>query len=86
MEGAAAQLAKLEWALKLKKATKTATIQSGSYELLKKFENRERDYIPTITPGSIFKVANSTTPIRWPLVIPNYYYTLKQDAQHLRVL
>jgi hypothetical protein len=80
MEGAAAQLAKLEWALKLKRNEDSNDTKNGSsYELLKKFENRERDYIPTITPGAIFKVElDNSHPLAFGY--PNYYYTLKQDA------
>jgi hypothetical protein len=80
MEGAAAQLAKLEWAIKMKRNEDSNDIKGGSsYELLKKFENRERDYIPTITPGAIFKVElDNSHPLAFGY--PNYYYTLKQDA------
>jgi hypothetical protein len=70
-----AQLAKLDWSVKPKRSEDSA---KAAYELLKKFENRERDYIPTITPGSIFKVAlDNTHPLAFGY--PDYYYTLKQD-------
>ena len=76
MEGAVAQLARLDWAVKLKKNEDSNA--KSDYALLKKFENRERDYVPTITPGSIFKVAlDNSHPLAFGY--PDYYYTLKQD-------
>jgi hypothetical protein len=76
MEGAVVQLAKLDLGLKSKKAEDSST--QSDYALLKKFENRERDFIPTITPGSIFKVAlDNTHPLAFGF--PDCYYTLKQD-------
>ena len=45
---------------------------------MKKFEERERDYIPSITPGSIYKVElDNTHPLAFGY--PDYYYTLKMD-------
>jgi len=49
-----------------------------NYDLLKKFEDRERDNITNITPGSIYKVEmDNTHPLAYGY--PNYYYTLKMD-------
>ena len=77
IENAVAQLAKLEWAIKSKK-TDDSSDSKTAYEALRKFENRERDFIPTITTGSIFKVElDNTHPLGFGF--PNYYYTLKQD-------
>ena len=77
LEGAVAGLAKLDWAVKLKKGDDTSDA-NNEYGFLKKFESRERDYIPTITPGSIFKVAlDNSHPLAFGY--PDYYYTLKQD-------
>lgn len=77
LEGAVAQLAKLDWAVKLKKG-EDGNDTTDAYGLLKKFESRERDYVPTITPGSIFKVAlDNSHPLAFGY--PDYYYTLKQD-------
>lgn len=76
MENAVAQLAKFEWSIKQKKED-SSSIQDP-YSYLKKYENRERDYIPNITPGSIFKVQlDNTHPLAFGY--PDYYYTLKQD-------
>ncbi|MFN2456721.1 MAG: M14 metallopeptidase family protein [Chitinophagaceae bacterium] len=77
LESAVTQLSKMEWsAIKSKKDDSSdARI---AYEALRKYENRERDFIPTITPGSIFRVElDNTHPLAFGY--PNYYYTLKQD-------
>lgn len=77
LEGAVAQLAKQDWSIKPKKSDDTSDAKN-TYELLKKFDARERDYIPTTTPGSIFKVElDNTHPLAFGY--PAYYYTLKQD-------
>ncbi|OLY93184.1 Zinc carboxypeptidase [Cnuella takakiae] len=76
LEGAVAQLSRLDWAIKLKKADSTA--DKDPYTSLSRFESRERDYIQNITPGSIYKVdLDNTHPLGFGY--PNYYYTLKQD-------
>ncbi|MGN6402243.1 MAG: M14 metallopeptidase family protein [Flavisolibacter sp.] len=76
MEGAVSQLSKLDWAIKLKKADDEES--KDVYASLRKYENRERDFIPNLTPGSIFRVElDNTHPLAFGY--PNYYYTLKQD-------
>jgi len=78
MEGAVAQLARQEWAIKAKKAEEGET--RDVYDALRRYENRERDELANITPGSIFKVdLDNTHPLAFGY--PNYYYTLKQDDQ-----
>jgi hypothetical protein len=76
LENATSQLARLEWAIKAKKNEEN---HSGNHaESLRRYEDRERDYIPTITPGSIFRVElDHTHPLAFGY--PDYYYTLKQD-------
>jgi hypothetical protein len=77
LENAVSQLASLEGTIKLKKTSDT-TDEKDTYQQLRIFENRERDYIPSMTPGSIFKVElDNTHPLAFGY--PNYYYTLKQD-------
>lgn len=77
LEGAVAQLAKQDWSIKAKKTDDSAD-SKNTYEPLRKFENRERDYIPSITPGSIFRIQlDNTHPLGFGF--PDYYYTLKQD-------
>ncbi len=76
LERAVSQLAKQEWSIKLKKADETDS--KDVYAPLRKYEDRERDEIPNITPGSIFRVElDNTHPLAFGF--PKYYYTLKQD-------
>jgi hypothetical protein len=76
MEGAVAQLAKLEWTLKSKKQDEESS--KDTYESLRKYENRERDFIPDMIPGSIFRVEmDNSHPLAFGY--PDHYYTLKQD-------
>ncbi|RPD51918.1 M14 family metallopeptidase [Paracnuella aquatica] len=76
LESAVAQLGRLDWAIKSKKEDSAA--DRDQYSALQKFEDRERDYIQNITPGSIFRVElDNTHPLAFGY--PNYYYTLKQD-------
>lgn len=77
LEGAVAQLARQDWSIKLKK-TEDSNGAKRDYEALRRYENRERDEISSITPGSIFKVElDNTHPLGFGY--PDYYYTLKQD-------
>ncbi len=77
LESATAGLARLDWGLKPKKE-EDATDKKDIYAPLMKYENRERDYIRNITPGSVFKVElDATHPLAFGY--PDYYYTLKQD-------
>jgi hypothetical protein len=76
LERAVAQLSKLEWSIKSKKEDVLDT--GDNYAALRKFENREREFLPNVTPGSIFKVElDNTHPLAYGY--PNYYYTLKGD-------
>ena len=76
MEGAVAALARLDWTIKSKKEDSNDT--KDPYDALRRYENRERDYIRGTTPGSIFKVElDNSHPLAFGY--PSYYYTLKQD-------
>ncbi len=78
LEGAVGALAKAELGIKIKKEEENKKGDSVNYDALKKFEDRERDIIPTTTPGSIYKVQlDNTHPLAYGY--PDYYYTLKQD-------
>jgi hypothetical protein len=79
LEGAVQQLAAQDFGLKEKKDDDDDNKDSkDAYVSLRKYEDRERDFIPNITPGSIFKVdLDNTHPLAFGY--PNYYYTLKQD-------
>jgi hypothetical protein len=77
LESAASQIAKNDWSIKLKKADYTGD-KKDTYEALRIFETRDRDFIPNITPGSIYKLElDNTHPLAFGY--PKYYYTLKQD-------
>jgi hypothetical protein len=76
MENAVSKFAQLDWGLKSKKEDASDT--SDIYAALKKFEDRDRDFIPSSNPGSIFRVElDNTNPLAFGY--PNYYYTLKLD-------
>lgn len=76
MQTAVAKFAQLDWGLKSKK--EIASDSNDLYASLKKFEDRDRDFIPGSVPGSIFKVElDNTNPLAFGY--PSYYYTLKMD-------
>jgi hypothetical protein len=78
MENAVSQMSRLDWSLKSKKSDESDTM--NTYEALRRYEDRERDFIPNMTPGSIYKVdLDITHPLAFGF--PDYYYTLKQDDQ-----
>jgi hypothetical protein len=79
LEGAVGALSRAEIGIKLKKEEGAEKKEEKvTYDVLKKFEDRERDAIPNITPGSIYKVElDNTHPLGYGY--PNYYYTLKMD-------
>jgi len=76
MEGAVAQLSRLDWGLKSKKEDSAES--KDAYEALKKYEEHDRDFIPSTIPGSIFRVdLDNTNPLAFGY--PDHYYTLKLD-------
>jgi hypothetical protein len=78
VEGAVAQLSKLDWAIKMKKSDDSSDKKDSTYSALRRYENRERAPVANISAGSIYKVElDNTHPLAFGY--PNYYYTLKQD-------
>ena len=82
LDGGVGALAKAEFGIKLRKADEPDKADKKdekiNYDVLKKFEDRDRDFIPNTTPGSIYKVElDNTHPLAFGY--PNYYYTLKMD-------
>jgi len=76
LEGAVGQLAKTDWAIKSKKVDDSD--KKDPYDALDIYEEREREFIKSNIPGSIFKVQlDNTHPLAFGY--PNFYYTLKQD-------
>lgn len=79
LEGAVSQLANLDLGFKLKEDGSDKKDEKGDYGLLKKYADRERDYLPNSIPGAIYKVElDNTHPLAFGY--SNTYYTLKQDA------
>lgn len=76
MEGAVAQLSKLDFGIKLK--NEDTTDSKDVYAPLRKFEERDRAFIPGSVSGAIFRVElDNTNPLAFGY--PGYYYTLKID-------
>ncbi len=76
LESAVEAFARLDWGLKQKKADDAPA--KNPYDPLKSFENRERDFIKNITPGSVYKVElDNSHPLAFGY--PSYYFTLKQS-------
>ena len=77
LESAVSQLSKLDWAIKIKKPEEVDK-KDSVYAALRKYEDRDRDPVASITAGSIYKVElDNTHPLAFGY--PRYYYTLKQD-------
>ena len=77
LESAVTQLSKLDWAIKAKKADDSDK-KDSSYALLRRYEDRERDFVAGTTAGSIYKVElDNTHPLAFGY--PGYYYTMKLD-------
>lgn len=77
LENAAAQLAGLDWGLKLKRDE--AKRGSGEADTLRRYANRERDALRNAIPGAIYRVElDDTHPLAFGY--PKQYFTLRQDA------
>jgi hypothetical protein len=77
LESAVTQLAKLDWAIKAKKTEDTEK-KDSIYAFIRRYEDRERDFVAGITAGSIYKVElDNTHPLAFGY--SNYYYTMKLD-------
>ncbi|HEX3023970.1 MAG TPA: M14 metallopeptidase family protein [Chitinophagaceae bacterium] len=83
VQGAVAAFANnSEWGIKSKEDKTDAKENKDNkddYATLKKFADRDRDFLSDFIPGAIYKVdVDNTHPLGFGY--PNYYYTLKQDA------
>ena len=82
LENAAVQLSRAEWGFKLKSADEKKEEKKDEkaedYSVLKKYENRERDFIPNFNPGSIYRVElDNSHPLAYGY--EDEYFSLKQD-------
>ncbi|KAI9437828.1 peptidase M14 carboxypeptidase A [Russula earlei] len=79
LQGAVQQMAGGDWGLKMKedKADENAA-KKDDYASLKKYADRNNEYLTNTIPGAIYKVElDNTHPLAFGY--PGYYYTLKQD-------
>ena len=82
IENAIAQLSRNDWGFKIKgsddKKDDKKDEAKEDYSALRRYENRERDFIPTFNPGSIFKIElDNSHPLAFGYT--DAYYSLKQD-------
>ncbi len=83
IENAVMQLSRADWGIKPKtddddKKDDKKDNRKDDYSALRRYENRERDYIVNFTPGSIYRLdLDNSHPLAFGY--PDYYYTLKQD-------
>lgn len=78
MENAAATLANTFGFKAKEKDDDSSSKSSTDYANLKKYADRERDFLPNTIPGAIYKVSlDNTHPLGFGY--PDFYYTLKQD-------
>lgn len=80
MESAAIQLANADLGFEMKESRDTDTAGSKTdYALLKKYGQRDRDYLKESIPGAIFKLdMDNTHPLAFGY--PDFYYTLKLNS------
>ncbi|MBG9375248.1 zinc carboxypeptidase [Panacibacter sp. DH6] len=84
LENGAAKIAGMDMGLKEKQNGDTAK-NKDDYADLKKYGDRERDFLPQSIPGAIYKVQlDNTHPLAFGY--PDYYYTLKQDTRMFEFL
>lgn len=78
LENAVSQIAKLEIGIKYKADNEKET-DKEDISLLKKYADREKDYLPSYIPGAIYKIElDNTHPLAFGY--DSIYYTLKTDA------
>ena len=82
LESVVEQMARAEWGIRVKedddKKNSRKDEKKPDYTVLKRYENRERDFIQNNNPGAIFKVEmDNSHPLAFGY--PEYYYTIKQD-------
>ena len=84
MENGAATIAGMEMGFK-EKQTEDSAKNKDEYADIRKYADRERDFLPQSIPGAIYKVQlDNTHPLAFGY--PDYYYTLKQDTRMFEFL
>lgn len=80
IENAVQQLAQSNLGFSLKEAKDdSSTDSSADYSLLKKYGQRDRDYLKNSIPGAIYKLSlDNTHPLAFGY--PDFYYTLKLNS------
>jgi hypothetical protein len=83
LENAVAHLAGGDWGFKLKNGEPSKNDENWQgYQNLKRYENRERDWLTENTPGAIYKVyLDDSNPIAFGY--PDFYYSLKMNTNLL---
>jgi hypothetical protein len=80
LENAVAQLSRADWGLKIKEEKKDDKKEDRKedYTLLRRYENRERDFLTGSIPGAVYRVQlDNSHPLAFGY--GDAYYTLKQD-------
>ncbi|MBI2731501.1 MAG: zinc carboxypeptidase, partial [Sphingobacteriales bacterium] len=75
IEGAVTQMAGGDWGIKMRKAEEE---KKDGYTAVKKYEDREKDFLKGNIPGSVYRIElDNSHPLAFGY--PDFYYTLKQD-------
>ena len=75
MENAVSVMANTDWGIKSKESKTDAKSEDSS---VKKYADRDKDYLTNSIPGAIYKIdLDNTHPLAFGY--PEFYYTLKQD-------
>lgn len=79
LENAVASLASTDWAIRPKKQETGKDEEKNEYAALKRYEDREKEYLKGSIPGAVYRVElDNSHPLAFGY--PSQYYTLRQDA------
>ena len=79
MENAVLQLSKLDWTIRQKKDDGAKDDEAQDKALLKRYEDREKEYLKGSMPGAIYRMElDQSHPLAFGY--PSHYFTLKQDV------
>ncbi len=78
MQNAINVLSNADWGMKLKEDKADEASRKDEYNALKKYADREKEFVTNNIPGAVYKLQlDNTHPLAFGY--PDYYYTLKQD-------